>query len=99
MRQNNGILAQQGGVCLPGKKAREGKWFVVKGGKSKDRAIVFNTARARKAARPLNDDVFDDEESDASQASEEDENDMHDDMLMSNEGHGTQILLLHTHAA
>ena len=48
MRQNSGILAQQGGVCLPSKEAREGKWFVVKGGKSKDRAIVFNTARARK---------------------------------------------------
>ena len=84
---------------MPSKKAWEGKWFVVKGGKSKDRAIVFNTTRARKAARPLNDDVFDDEESNASQASGKDENDMHDDMLMSSEGHGTQILLLHTHTA
>ena len=99
MRHNSGILAHQGGVCLPSKKTREGKWFVVKGGKRKDRAIVFNTARARKAARPLNDDVLDDEESDASQASGEDENDMHDDMVMSNEGHGTHILVLHTDAA
>ena len=63
--------------------------FVVKGGKSKDSAVdgvltqtVLNPARARKASRSEDNDVYDDDESDASQESAEDENDpMYDDML------------------
>ena len=68
---------------------REGKLFVVKGGKSKDCAVdgvltqtVLNPARARKASRSQDNDVDDDDESDASQESAEDVNDpMYDDML------------------
>ena len=68
---------------------REGKLFVVKGGKSKDFVVdgiliqtVLNPARARKASRSQDNDVYDDDESDASQELGEDENDaMYDDML------------------
>ena len=68
---------------------REGKLFVMKGGKSKDSVVdgvltqtVLNPARARKASRSQDNDVYDDDESDASQHSAEDVNDpMYDDML------------------